>query len=95
MPCGLIINELVSNALKHAFPDGKEGEIRVSLGRGDDRFTLVVADNGVGVPADVDFLSTDTMGLRVVNTLVRQLTGKIELDSQDGTAIKIVFPKTG
>jgi len=93
IPCGLIINELVSNALKHAFPDGRKGEIRVGLRFADDRFTLVVADNGIGLPADMDFRVTNTMGLQVVTTLARQLDGKIELDRHEGTAFKITFSK--
>jgi two-component sensor histidine kinase len=95
IPCGLIINELVSNSLKYAFPDGRKGEIRVGLRSADDRFTLVVADNGVGLPADVNFRATDTMGLQVVTTLVKQLDGKIELERRGGTAFEITFPESG
>lgn len=92
IPCGLIINELVSNALRHAFPDGGQGEIRVGLDHDDDRFVLVVSDNGVGFPADLDFHATNTMGLQVVTTLAGQLNGTIELDRDGGTTVKITFP---
>ncbi|RZN37722.1 MAG: PAS domain S-box protein [Methanophagales archaeon ANME-1-THS] len=93
IPCGLIINELVSNALKHAFPDGKEGEIRIELIRsgGEETFTLIVADNGIGFPADLDFRNTKTLGLQLVITLVDQLKGTIELDRRSGTEFKITF----
>ena len=94
IPCGLIINELVSNSLKYAFPDGKKGEIHVGLRFVDNRFTLVIVDNGVGLPADMDFRATDTLGLQVVTALVKQLDGKIELDSRGGTAFKITFSKS-
>jgi len=94
IPCGLIINELVSNALKHAFPDGMEGEIRVGLNREGDQYTLVVFDNGAGFPADLDFHSAASMGLQVVTTLAEQLNGTIELDRDGGTTVKITFPKS-
>jgi len=95
IPCGLIINELVSNALKYAFPadadrpdDGKD-EICVELCSEDDGLALVVRDNGVGFPPDVDLSKTKSLGLRLVTTLVRQLKGTIELRSNGGTEFKI------
>jgi two-component sensor histidine kinase len=93
IPCGLIINELVSNSLRHAFPNGKEGEIRIDLLRSinDNTFTLVISDNGSGFPKDLDFRNTETMGLQLVITLVKQLNGTIELDSSGGTKFQIVF----
>jgi PAS domain S-box-containing protein len=97
IPCGLIINELVSNALKHAFPPGSEGEIRVDLhaeadnpdGRG--RLSLVVSDNGAGLPSQLDFRHTESLGLQLVSTLADQLEGTIELDRQEGTTFKILL----
>ena len=93
IPCGLIINELVSNALKHAFPAGREGEIRIDFLRSvnTNTFTLMIHDNGVGFPNDVDFQNTETMGLPLVNTLVKQLNGTIELDRSEGTKIQNTF----
>jgi PAS domain S-box-containing protein len=92
VPCGLILNELVSNSLKHAFPNGREGEIRIELCSGDDNeLALVVSDNGVGFPKDLDFRGMESLGLQLVNTLVDQLGGTIELDRSDGTAFEIVF----
>jgi len=96
IPCGLIINELVSNCLKHAFPKGKKGKIRVEL-RSDkdlhagDKFTLTVSDDGIGFPKDLDFRNADTLGLQLVTTLVKQLKGTIELDRDGGTEFKITF----
>ncbi len=102
VPCGLIVNELVSNALKHAFPtradtsasdwNGKEDEICIDL-RSDDenQVTLTIKDNGVGFPRELDFQTLDSLGLRLINTLVDQLEGRLELNNSDGSEIKIVF----
>jgi PAS domain S-box-containing protein len=95
IPCGLILNELVSNALKHAFPDGREGEVRIELRADDGQLTLIVSDNGVGLPQDLDFRDTESLGLQLVNTLVEQIEGTIELDRSDGTAFKITFTEPG
>jgi PAS domain S-box-containing protein len=92
IPCGLILNELVSNSLKHAFPDGRGGEIRIELLADDEgQFTLMISDNGVGFPEDLDFRDTASLGLQLVNTLVEQLEGTIELDRSGGAAFKITF----
>jgi two-component sensor histidine kinase len=92
VPCGLIVNELVSNALKHAFVDGRAGEIRVGLlSDGDNLVHLSVADNGVGFPGQVDFQNTESLGMQLVNTLVHQLDGQIELHNGDGTRFEIAF----
>jgi two-component sensor histidine kinase len=103
VPCGLIINELVSNALKHAFSPGgdrpssedKENEIHIELRCDqDDCLTLVVADNGVGFPTDLDFRNTQSLGMQLVNTLVNQLRGTVELVSHGGAQFKITFPRS-
>ena len=95
IPCGLIINELVSNSLKYAFPDRRSGTICVSLSRSDDVYILVVSDDGAGMPSGLDFRNTASLGLQLVNTLVDQLEGTIELDSAGGTRFKITFAKIG
>jgi PAS domain S-box-containing protein len=92
IPCGLIINELVSNSLKHAFPDGKKGEIRIVMKankRG--KHTLVVRDTGVGFPEDLDFYRTETLGMQLVTDLVSQLEGTIKLKRDKGTEFRIIF----
>lgn len=92
IPLGLIINELVCNSLKYAFPAGKSGEICVDLHLDPDhQFTLIVQDNGVGLPQDFDFQNTGSLGLQLVTTLTRQLEGTIELDGSVGTACTIQF----
>ena len=70
VPCGLIVNELVTNCLKYAFPDAQEGEINIELQKnGGDEFTLIVGDNGIGFPKEFDFRNTDSLGLQLVNSL--------------------------
>ncbi|OGP49710.1 MAG: hypothetical protein A2Y79_05335 [Deltaproteobacteria bacterium RBG_13_43_22] len=93
IPCGLILNELVSNALKHAFPEGKGGEVKISMATEGDRFVLMVQDNGIGFPADVDFQNTQTLGLELVRLLVGQINGTIDLAVDGGTKFAITFPK--
>ena len=97
VPCGLIINELVTNALQHAFPDGHGGQVQIEFCKNSDgRFKLTVADNGLGLPAGLDFREADTLGLQLVKTLVDQLEGIIELQPAAGTAFKITFyPEQG
>jgi two-component sensor histidine kinase len=96
IPCGLIINELVSNALKHAFPKGREGEITIQLVRGNrNQITLTVSDNGVGFPEHVDFRKSPSLGLTLITSLVEQLDGVIELDRSGGTAFTITFNMSG
>ena len=92
IPCGLIINELVSNSLKHAFRDGGEVGIHIGmhLARGG-RLNLVVSDNGTGFPEGLDFRETKTLGLQLVTSLVQQLCGEIALDRTGGTSFKIDF----
>ena len=108
IPLGIIINELVSNSLKHAFKERKSGEIQISLHRRDNsgiernervaanphipegrEFLLVVSDNGVGFPENLDFKHTSSLGLQLVNILVEQLEGSIELGKGPGTEFKL------
>ncbi len=92
VPCGLIINELVSNCLKHAFPDDRKGEITIRLRSVNGKIELTVADNGVGIPDSVDIRTTGSLGLDLVTTLAEsQLDGEITLDRSNGTAFTIIF----
>ncbi|GAP17212.1 PAS domain-containing protein [Levilinea saccharolytica] len=93
-PCGLIVNELVSNALKYAFPHGQKGTVRVVLHADPEqagKHVLVVADDGVGLPAGLDFQNTDTLGLQLVNILSQQLKGSIHLQTRPGTIFTLRF----
>lgn len=92
IPLGLIINELVSNALKHAFPDGREGEIKISFTAvGEREYQLAVRDNGMGLPKDFESCKSDSLGISIVTTLVKQLDGKLDIAGEDGTEFRIVF----
>lgn len=90
--CGLIINELVTNALEHAFVDRSQGNIWLSLQRNDkSEIVLMIKDDGRGVPPDFDFHETESLGLRLVRILTRQLEGEIELDLENNTCFRITF----
>ncbi len=97
VPCALIINELVSNSLKHAFPrssegGGTRGEIGIDLRQdSDDKFTLAVRDNGVGLPKDFALQQCESLGLKLVGILVKQLKGTIHLNTSGGAAFTITF----
>ena len=92
IPCGLIINELITNALKHAFPDGSKGEITILLhSTGENDLELVVRDNGKGLPNEVVDKGPKSLGLNLVRTFVKQLRGKMELNGLNGTEFRIGF----
>lgn len=98
IPCGLIVNELISNAFKYAFPPPKEGEIAISFSaEGSNILKLIVADNGVGFPGDCDPEKTDSLGLKLVRTLTEQLGGTLRYVNRGGflCEISIPQPKTG
>ncbi len=92
--CGLIVNELLSNSLKHAFTGDQAGEISIHMGRNTDGWiNLTVADTGIGLPPGLDYRNTETLGLQLVNTLVRQLRGRLLVgDEGPGTLVSIAFP---
>jgi len=92
IPCGLIINELVSNSLKHAFPGIKKGKIQIVLQpENKNKFKLVVSDDGVGLPKNIDVSKTESLGLQLVTMLVEQLRGSLAIDRSNGTSFEIVF----
>jgi two-component sensor histidine kinase len=92
IPCGLILNELLTNVLKHAFPNGQGGEVRLTLRAEADRVTLSVRDTGVGFPTALDFRQTDSLGLQLVNLLTEQLGGTLTLERDSGTTFTLSFP---
>jgi PAS domain S-box-containing protein len=92
VPCGLILNELVANCVKHAFPDGRSGTVRVTLrAEADAQVVLSVGDSGVGFPPGIDFRHTDSLGLQLVGLLTEQLGGTLTLDRSEGTRFTIRF----
>jgi PAS domain S-box-containing protein len=93
VPCGLIVNELVSNALKHAFKNGSQGTITINLSKNNGKYvSLVIADDGVGLPESFDISQSDTLGLRLVNMLVGQVRGQLSTSNVNGARFEILFP---
>jgi two-component sensor histidine kinase len=96
IPLGLLINELVSNSLKYAFPHKRRGELLVKLEEIEDEeydYTLIVRDNGVGFPDHLDSHACDSLGMVLVHSLVKKLKGVIDLERKDGTGFTIKFKK--
>ncbi len=92
VPLGLIVGELVTNALKHAFPEGCTGDVSVfSEQRTENEMVLVVADDGTGIPEDLDWRNADSLGLMIVIMLVKQIRGTIDLDRSNGTRWSVIF----
>ncbi|WP_414470579.1 sensor histidine kinase [Methanobacterium sp. ACI-7] len=98
IPCGLIINELVTNSLKYAFPkfrdnisDGHKNKIKVDLRLNGEKTILTISDNGIGLPKGLNFNDTRTLGLKLVNILVNQIGGKIEVENSKGAEFRIEF----
>lgn len=95
IPCGLIINELVTNSLKHAFPETDGGEVCVKMKKNLGQFTLTVKDSGIGFPKTIDFRMADTLGMQLVTDTVKQLGGSIRLERRGGTGFTIEFESAG
>lgn len=92
VPLSLITNELLTNSLKHAFPDGRKGTIRINLQKRGGDILYQFSDDGIGFSPDIDFKNTTTLGMELVNNLVMQLMGTISLYRDGGTRFEIVFP---
>jgi PAS domain S-box-containing protein len=93
IPCGLVVNELISNALKHAFPQGRQGEISIRLAiEGDDTVILSVSDDGAGIPDHIDIAQADSLGLQLVSHLTDQLGGELSVHRRAPTRFLLRFP---
>jgi PAS domain S-box-containing protein len=92
VPCGLILNEVVTNALDHAFPGGRPGTITIELSAGDGVDELVVRDDGVGLPPDFDPGTGSSLGLRLIRALTEQIDGELTIRSEDGTEVRLHIP---
>jgi two-component sensor histidine kinase len=87
-----VINELVPNALKHAFPNGSQGELCLELScEKEGKYRLIIKDNGIGLPAGVDIKNPDTLGMQLVYDLVAQIGGEIDIDTSAGTTFLVTF----
>lgn len=92
VPCGLLINEFLVNSLKHAFPDGRSGEVQVKLSQSaDQQVHVTIQDNGVGMAADIDWHSAPSLGFKLVRILAKQLKAAIQIDRTSGTAVQFSF----
>jgi two-component sensor histidine kinase len=89
IPCGLVLNELISNSLKHGFTDGRKGFISIALRKLENRrVELAVSDNGIGFPPDFHWESSSSLGMQVVATLIRQLRGDLAVTGEGGAAFR-------
>jgi PAS domain S-box-containing protein len=94
IPCGLLVNELVTNSYKHAFPGEARGEIVIDVEEsGEDSISLCVADDGIGLPPEEELASSSSLGLQLVPLFVEQLHGKMAIDRSRGTRFCVIFPK--
>ncbi len=94
IPCGLIINEILTNSFKHAFNDREKAEINITIRRLEDgNIALTISDNGKGLPDDFDIEDSTGLGLQLVNTLAKQIDGTLEIKSEKGAEFKLVFPE--
>jgi len=92
LPCGMILNELITNSIKHAFPGGRGGEIFIELRSDNNNLILTVGDNGAGIPEGLDLPNAESLGLQLIDSFVEQLEGSVELNRKDGTEFRITFP---
>jgi two-component system, sensor histidine kinase PdtaS len=92
IPCGLIFNEIVSNSLKHNFKDGSQGIISISFKKNNGNYSLLIADNGKGIPEGINFKEINSLGLSLVHDLTQQLNGSIFFENFYGTRVSINFP---
>ena len=96
MPCGLVLNELITNALKHGFTDGRPGTIRVEFSRLEGgRFRLAVKDDGVGLPEGFAIATSESLGLQLVSTLSHQLDAELEVTGREGVSVQLTFTADG
>ena len=94
IPCGLIVNELLTNSLKHGFASGETGEIKIALHEADGRVRLAVSDTGTGLPEDLDWKKEKSLGLQLVSDLARQLQGALEIGPAPAPVFVVTFPRT-
>lgn len=93
IPCALMLNEIITNSLKHAFPNGKSGLVNITVKEETNTVYLTIADNGVGFDIDASQENSTTLGMTLIKSLVKQLEGEIEIESKNGTCIRVSFEK--
>jgi two-component sensor histidine kinase len=95
IPCALVVNEILSNAFKHAFRGRKQGMLNIAATRADGFVRIIVRDDGVGIPDNLDVYQTNSLGLKLIRSLVMQLNGSVTVSSQQGTEVAVEFPLQG
>ncbi|CAN5154294.1 hypothetical protein BH09BAC5_BH09BAC5_28620 [soil metagenome] len=98
IPCGLILNEMLSNSFKYAFPGNKTGSVKVIFGsekmKNENKFRLEVMDNGVGIPENTDVNNSETLGFQLINMLAEQLKANLVIDRNNGTKFSLTFAES-
>ena len=90
IPCGLLVNEIVTNALKHAFPEKRKGNLRITTHSLEDKnIEIIVKDDGIGIPESFNIEKTETLGLKLIDLMTKQIEGTLEIESKKGTEFKI------
>ena len=92
MPCGLLVNEIVSNSYKYAFPNQEKGTIQIDFKKNDNKIILFIQDNGVGFPEEYDLEKSESLGMQLIQALTSQLDGDLVVSRENGTSFKISFP---
>ncbi len=92
IPCALIVNEILSNSFKHAFRGRKQGMVTVSASQDTGTMNIIIRDDGIGIPPDVDVRKTSSLGLKLIRNLVLQLGGSVTITSRNGTEVGVEFP---
>jgi len=92
IPCALIVNEILSNAFKHAFRGKNQGTLEVSVKQADDHIKIVIRDDGIGIPKNVDVYRGTSLGLKLIRSLAQQLSGTVTIESRKGTEVTVEFP---
>ncbi len=91
IPCGLLANEIVTNVLKHAFPDQRGGILEIGLSRENGKVKLLISDNGVGLPENISVKTATSLGLELIRKLAKKLRGTLEIESKGGTRVTLIF----
>jgi two-component sensor histidine kinase len=92
IPCGMLVNEIITNSVKHAFPNNEKGEIKISFRKEDgNNYGLTVGDNGIGMSGKINIAEAKTLGLQLIETLARQIDAKLELHGKKGMEYRITF----
>ena len=91
VPCGLLVNEIVTNSLKHAFPNERKGEVKIDIKMDGENYVMKISDNGIGIPGNINFDEEKSMGVQLIKMLTEQLDAKVEINRDYGTEYIMTF----